>query len=202
MSEKGILEILRGFYSNRWKAIQEFFSKWKGTIKDSTIFLISVFVLAIISIYFSVALNAEALKALVQAEATFFGFFGVLLVYVLKQYDDKLQDWKETADELTPSESMETIPSLSATQGEQIINIINEIRENKMDFVNTGIAIGVLITFSMLMSVWLIGSFESTLNLNSSLAGVILTLGYLAIGLFLIAIYEFLQLFRKMAKEV
>ena len=202
MSETRILEILRSFYSNRWKASQEFFSKWKGTIKDWIIFLILVFVLAMISISFSVVLNAEALKTLVQAEATFFGFFGVLLVYVLKQYDDKLQDWKETADELTPSESMETIPSLSATQGEQIINIINEIRENKMDFVNTGIAIGVLITFSMLMSVWLIGSFESTLNLNSSLAGVILTLGYLAIGLFLIAIYEFLQLFRKMAKEV
>ena len=134
--------------------------------------------------------------------STFFGFFGVLLVYVLKQYDDKLQDWKETADKLTPSESMEAIPSLSTTQGEQIINIINEIREDKMDFVNSGITIGVIITFSMLMSVWLIGSFESTLNLNSSLAGVILTLGYLAIGLFLIAIYTFLQLFRKMAKEI
>ena len=202
MSEKGVLEILRGFYSNRWRAIQGFFSKWKGTIKDWIIFLILVFGLAMISISFSVALNAEALKTLVQAEATFFGFFGVLLVYVLKQYDDKLQDWKETADELTPSESMETIPSLSATQGEQIINIINEIRENKIAFVNTGITIGVVITFSMLMSVWLIGSFESTLNLNSSLAGVILTLGYLAIGLFLIAIYTFLQLFRKMAKEI
>ncbi len=202
MSEKGILKILRGFYCNRWKAIQEFFSKWKGTIKDWIIFLILVFGLAIISISFSVVLNAEALKTLVQAEATFFGFFGVLLVYVLKQYDDKLQDWKETADKLTPSESMEAIPLLSTTQGEQIINIINEIRENKMAFVNTGITIGAVITFSMLMSVWLIGSFESTLNLNSSLTGVILTLGYLAIGLFLIAIYMFLQLFRKMAKEI
>ena len=202
MSEKGILEILRGFYSNGWKAIQEFFSKWKGTLKDWIIFLILVFGLAMISISFSVVLNAEALKTLVQAEATFFGFFGVLLIYVLKQYDDKLQDWKETADKLTPSETIEAIPSLSTTQGEQIIKIINEIRENKMNFVNSGITIGVLITFSMLMSVWLIGSFESTLNLNSSLAGVILTLGYLAIGLFLIAIYMFLQLFRKMAKEI
>jgi len=71
-----------------------------------------------------------------------------------------------------------------------------------MAFVNTGITIGAVITFSMLMSVWLIGSFESTLNINSSLTGVILTLGYLAIGLFLIAIYMFLQLFRKMAKEI
>ena len=202
MSEKGILEILRGFYSDRWIAIQEFFSKWKGTIKDWIIFLILVFGLAMISISFNVVLNAEALKTLVQAEVTFFGFFGVLLVYVLKQYDDKLQDWKETADKLTPSESMETIPSLSTTQGEQIINIINDIRANKMTFVNTGITIGAVITFSMLMSVWLIGSFESTLNLNSSLTGVILTLGYLAIGLFLIAIYMFLQLFRKMAKEI
>jgi hypothetical protein len=202
MSEKGILEILRGFYSNIWGTIQEFFSKWKGSIKDWVIFLILVFGLAMISISFSVVLNAEALKTLVQAEATFFGFFGVLLVYVLKQYDDKLQDWKETSDKLTPSESMETIPSLSTTQGEQIINIINEIRDNKMAFVNTGITIGAVITFSMLMSVWLIGSFESTLNLSSSLTGVILTLGYLAIGLFLIAIYMFLQLFRKMAKEI
>jgi hypothetical protein len=202
MSEKGILEILRGFYSDRWIAIQEFFSKWKGTIKDWIIFLILVFGLAMISISFNVVLNAEALKTLVQAEVTFFGFFGVLLVYVLKQYDDKLQDWKETADKLTPSESIEAIPLLSTTQGEQIINIINEIRENKMAFVNTGITIGAVITFSMLMSVWLIGSFESTLNLNSSLTGVILTLGYLAIGLFLIAIYMFLQLFRKMAKEI
>jgi hypothetical protein len=199
MSEKGILEILRGFYRG---TIQEFFSKWKGSIKDWVIFLILVFGLAMISISFSVVLNAEALKTLVQAEATFFGFFGVLLVYVLKQYDDKLQDWKETSDKLTPSESMETIPSLSTTQGEQIINIINEIRDNKMAFVNTGITIGAVITFSMLMSVWLIGSFESTLNLSSSLTGVILTLGYLAIGLFLIAIYMFLQLFRKMAKEI
>jgi len=202
MREKGILEILRGFYGNRWRTIQEFYSKCKGNIKDWTILLILVFGLATISTSFSVVLNAEALKTLVQAEATFFGFFGVLLVYVLKQYDDNLQDWKETADKLTPSESMEAIPILSTTQGEQIINIINEIRENKMAFVNTGITIGAVITFSMLMSVWLIGSFESTLNINSSLTGVILTLGYLAIGLFLIAIYMFLQLFRKMAKEI
>ena len=124
------------------------------------------------------------------------------MVYTLKQYDDKLQDWKETADKLTPSESMEAIPALSTTQGEQIINIINEVRDNKMDFVDTGITIGVLITFSMLMSVWLIGSFEANLYLDNSLAGVILTLGYFAIALFLIAIYTFLQLFRKMAEEI
>ena len=121
---------------------------------------------------------------------------------MLKQYDDKLKDWKETADELTLSESIEAIPQLSTTQGEQIINIINEIRENKRVFVDTGITIGVIITFSMLMSVWLIGSFEPTLNLYNSLAGVILTLAYLAIGLFLVVIYEFLQLFRKMAEEI
>lgn len=202
MSENRILEILRGFYGNRWKVIQEFFSKWKGTIRDWIIFLILIFGLAIISLSFSLVLTAESLKTLVQAEATFFGFFGVLLVYVLKQYDDKLQDWKETADKITPSESMETISSSSTTQGEQIIKIINEIRENKMDFVNSGITIGALVTFSMLLSVWLIGSFESTLNINSSLASVVLTLGYLAIGLFLIAIFTFLQLFRKMAKEI
>lgn len=202
MSDNRILEILRGFYGNRWKVIQEFFSKWKGTIRDWIIFLILIFGLAIISLSFSLVLTAESLKTLVQAEATFFGFFGVLLVYVLKQYDDKLQDWKETADKITPSESMETISSSSTTQGEQIIKIINEIRENKMDFVNSGITIGALVTFSMLLSVWLIGSFESTLNINSSLASVVLTLGYLAIGLFLIAIFTFLQLFRKMAKEI
>jgi len=202
MSENRILEILRGFYGNRWKVIQEFFSKWKGTIRDWIIFLILIFGLAIISLSFSLVLTAESLKTLVQAEATFFGFFGVLLVYVLKQYDDKLQDWKETADKITPSESMETISSSSTTQGEQIIKIINEIRENKMDFVNSGITIGALVTFSMLLSVWLIGSFESTLNIYSSLASVVLTLGYLAIGLFLIAIFTFLQLFRKMAKEI
>lgn len=202
MSENRILEILRGFYGNRLKVIQEFFSKWKGTIRDWIIFLILIFGLAIISLSFSLVLTAESLKTLVQAEATFFGFFGVLLVYVLKQYDDKLQDWKETADKITPSESMETISSSSTTQGEQIIKIINEIRENKMDFVNSGITIGALVTFSMLLSVWLIGSFESTLNINSSLASVVLTLGYLAIGLFLIAIFTFLQLFRKMAKEI
>ena len=202
MSENRILEILRGFYGNRWKVIHEFFSKWKRTIRDWIIFLILIFGLAIISLSFSLVLTAESLKTLVQAEATFFGFFGVLLVYVLKQYDDKLQDWKETADKITPSESMETISSSSTTQGEQIIKIINEIRENKMDFVNSGITIGALVTFSMLLSVWLIGSFESTLNINSSLASVVLTLGYLAIGLFLIAIFTFLQLFRKMAKEI
>ena len=202
MSENRILEILRGFYGNRWKVIQEFFSKWKGTIRDWIIFLILIFGLANISLSFSLVLNAESLKTFVQAEATFFGFFGVLLVYILKQYDDKLQDWKETADKITPSESMETISSSSTTQGEQIIKIINEIRENKMDFVNSGITIGALVTFSMLLSVWLIGSFESTLNINSSLASVVPTLGYLAIGLFLIAIFTFLQLFRKMAKEI
>lgn len=202
MSKKRTLERIEDFFCNRWKAIQGFFLKWKGTFKDWVIFLTLIFILALISISFSVVLSAEALKTLVQAEATFFGFFGVIFVYVLKQYDDKLKDWKETADELTPSESIEAIPQLSTTQGEQIINIINEIRENKRVFVNTGITIGVLITFSMLMSVWLIGSFEPTLNLYNSLAGVILTLAYLAIGLFLVAIYEFLQLFRKMAEEI
>lgn len=202
MSEKGILEILRSFCNNKWKAIQGFFSKRKGLIKDWIIFVILVFALATISIYFGIILTAEALKTLVQAEATFFGFFGVIFLYALKQYDDKLKDWKETADKLTPSESMELIPELYTTQGEQIINIINEVRENKRDFVDTGISIGVLITFSMLMSVWLIGSFETNLHLDNSLAGVILTFGYLAIALFLLAIYTFLQLFRKMAEEI
>ena len=202
MSERGILEILKCFCNNKWRAIQEFFSKRKGIIKDWIIFVILVFVLSTISIYFGVILNAEALKTLVQAEATFFGFFGVIFIYALKQYDDKLKDWKETADKLTPHESMESIPELSITQGEQIINIINENRENKLDFVDTGITIGVLITFSMLLSIWLIGSFETTLNLNNSLGAVILTLGYLAIALFLLAIYAFLQLFRKMGEEV
>jgi hypothetical protein len=122
---------------------------------------------------------------------------------VLKQYDDKLKDWKDTADKLTPSESMEAVPELSTTQGEQIIKIINENKENKRNFVDTGIAIGVLITFSMLMSIWLIGSYETTnLNMNNALVGVVLTFGYLAISLFLLAIYVFLKLFRKMGEEI
>lgn len=201
MSEKRIREILRAFY-NKLKAIQGFFSKWKGTIKGLIFFVVLVAVIAIISIYFSIVLTAEALKTLVQAEATFFGFFGVIFVYVLKQYDDKLEDWKETANNLTPCESTEAISELSTTEGEQIINIINEVRENKKDFVDTSIAIGTFITISMLMSIWLIGSFEiPNAYLNNPLVGVFLSFGYFAIALFLLAIYVFLQQFRKMGEE-
>ena len=74
MSKKRILERIEDFFCKRWKAIQGFFLTWKGTFKDWIIFLTLIFVLALISISFGVVLSAEAMKTLVQAEATFLVF--------------------------------------------------------------------------------------------------------------------------------
>ena len=202
MTEKNAITIIRVFLNNMWLVIDSLFKEMKQNIKETSIAFILLVGTIIVSYLFSIVVNSEALKTLVQAEATFFGFFGILFVYALKQYDDEFKELRKSAFELNPSESNQKLDS-----GDNIVQnlegMINEIREKKRTLVKAATDIGVAIIGSMLISVWLIGSVDSISSTGGNwlIIGTIRFLSYFTIALFLVAIYKFLDLLNKMAEE-
>lgn len=71
-------------------------------MKESAKGLVFILVLTYLTVGYSIIiLNKEALKSLIQAEATILGFFGIIVVYILKSLDDKQDRWDKTWFDLT-----------------------------------------------------------------------------------------------------
>lgn len=69
-----------------------------------SIAIISLAIASVISVWsipfgFITVLSADALKTLIEAEATILGFFGLLVVYALTSYDNRIDKLEERIDE-------------------------------------------------------------------------------------------------------
>jgi hypothetical protein len=74
--------------------------------------LSSTFFLFSIPFGFFIILSTDALKSLIEAEATILGFFGLIAVYLLSSYDnriDKLEERKSTAAFDTSKENLSSL---------------------------------------------------------------------------------------------
>ena len=61
------------------------------TKSDAIFALITVFILSLVSVFYIwVLTNVDALKALIEAEATTLGFFGLIAVYWLTSMDSRI----------------------------------------------------------------------------------------------------------------
>lgn len=209
MSENKNTQKIREYFVNLKNQIvkyKQYLVKHKKDFRDvSVVFLISSFLL-ISSLFFSYALNVEALKALVQAEATFFGFFGIMLVYTLKHYDEELVKLKEKSDAISISgEDKTKLPFTRQPKGEFFRDYISEIQDKKKELVKSGINIGMFLLGSMLISVWLIGSIEPYLSESITSEITIKTIRFFSLFtpfLFLMSIYVFFDVLNTIAREI
>lgn len=182
----------RSFFANQWKNIKIYWSNKKRNFKGKVFFVCASLITAIISFFYSGVLNNEALQTLVQAEATLFGFFGIFFIYAVKQYDDEL---KETEREGVPK-------GYPLTKSD----VIKGIKMRKKDLFDSARYIGICLTASMLLSVWLIGASEvigNSINFFNIIEfDIIGFFSYMTLTLFLISILIFITLMKNLAKDI
>jgi hypothetical protein len=154
-----------------------------------------VFLLTWIMIAYSVVLiNKDALKALIEAEATILGFFGLVIVYMLNSLDtriDRLEqqrfDWdkeqhdKEASDTKTKRDS---------------------VRNLKKYVIKRAAIIGTLLTFSLLISIWLLGIVDIVIEVQvKGIIGNIYALtGGTMVLMFFLSLWFLFSMFKDIAK--
>lgn len=201
-------------------------SKWYFLpVSDSDVIfaVITITILALVSVsYVWVLINLDALKALVEAEATILGFFGIVAVYWLTSIDsriDRLEQEKHDyeirkrqaeANLQNPRKTDTVFASEISSLKDVVTNLENRIENNqtlKKGVTDEASIIGILLVISLVASIGLIG-FQSTYadvlkNLNFDNLFVRLSFVALAIPmmLFLESIWFIFSLLRRMSRK-
>lgn len=101
----------------------------------------------------------EVLKALIEAEATLLGFFGIIAVYVLTSYDGRLDRFEEKLFKLATEET--NVPKIPLRVGmQQIRQALSSIERKKKDFARLSAIIGASLVLSIILSVLALGTIE------------------------------------------
>lgn len=70
------------------------------TRSEAIVSIILIVILSMTSVFFVfVVINQDALKAMIEAEATILGFFGLVIVYLLNSIDTRIERIAQTKDE-------------------------------------------------------------------------------------------------------
>ena len=152
---------------------------WKQILKDILYLTIPPTIFMVISIFFGVATvlaKSDVIKSLIQAEATILGFLGLVIVYVLKSFDDKEDRYMQMLFDLQmKGKDAETILlsgeelRLVATKRDKGVKIRRESRggflqslidrtnKQKKATVRFTRTIGAYLISSILLSIWILG---------------------------------------------
>jgi hypothetical protein len=183
--------------------------KWyeaKVSTSEAVVAVIIVFALSIISTFFIfVVTNPEALKVLIEAEATLLGFFGLIIVYMLTSIDSRIERIVGTRDDCKIRMVQADIgsrPNSVERWNKEIEQFEKRIDGNlrlKRRVVNQSTTIGLMMIISLIASVALLSfrnQFPESFNVVNSFQLLGLACG-LPEMLFFESIWFTLKLFRE-----
>ena len=167
--------------------------------------MIVVFFLTVVAAFYSIVLlSKDALKALIEAEATIFGFFGVITFYMLKVYDDKIERYQRKQSELENT-GKSSEPYANAPKIHLVSLVIDEIRENKKRTVRYTSRIATVLFISIVLSVWLLGFMDFVLTPQAGISSPIgifaALLSGVTISIFFLGAWFLFGLFKSIAEE-
>lgn len=163
------------------------------------------------SLYVLVLASADALKSLVEAEATIIGFFGIIAVYSLTSLDsriDRLEQEKHEyeipkkfAEAYYPAEEIHRL-------GFEVANLenrIEKIQDEKQKVANQSSVIGVLLVISLIANIGLLGFqssyFEALIKLTYPFAQIVAICGGIPLMMFFESVWFIFLLLRRMGKK-
>jgi len=175
-------------------------SRLKLWMKENWLFfLVFVFVMVFVMVfgeisrfYSSVAMaNPEMLKALVEAEATIIGFFGLIFIYALTSLDSRLDRLEEELFSLTTNKQLEIPKELSQAETSKISLTISSIQTSKKKLVNDALRNGLLLVVSLLLLTLALGTGQTGLGQMACDLGV---------GFFFLGIATIFWMLRELSK--
>ena len=155
----------------------------------------AVLLLTFASVFYSIIIiNKDALKALVEAEATILGFFGLIVVYILKSFDDREDRCMQQRLDITLHSRQIVLHDLD--------ELVIRIRKQRIRTIRYASVIGILLVFSMLLSIFTLGIMDIVLEVGFTnlFSQIIILLGLIGVFTFLFSIVELFRMFRDMAK--
>jgi len=152
---------------------------WKQLVKDVLFISIPPAILMSISIFFGVATilsKSDVMKSLIEAEATILGFFGLMIVYILKSLDDKEDRYvqmlfdlqmkgKDAQTILLSGEDLELVATerdkgiviRGESRGGFLQKLIDRTNKQKKAIIRYTRTIGAYLVSSLLLSIWILG---------------------------------------------
>ena len=122
-------------------------------------------ILGIIFLYGLVAtIEVEMLKAMIQAEATILGFYGLIVVYALTSLDDRIDTLEEQIFEVEEKyldlpDNPESIRNIGKTKIAKRNERLNKIKKTRGKTVFSALYVGILLIGSLLASILGLGFF-------------------------------------------
>lgn len=194
------------------KSMSKIRSQIKQEIKENLkqiilgIFLssIAVIILPASVFYGAIAVTAKEtmLKALIEAEATILGFFGLIVVYALTSFDnrtDKLESWlfdlTEKGRHTEVPEIQEYFKSIGVaevvmTKGQILIGELHDIQRKRRKTIRSASIVGIYLVLSLLLSIFALGMPNVVFEAYSCITSV---------GLFFSAIVFLFLMFHDLA---
>lgn len=171
---------------------------WKAT-SIALIGILMIVSLTLTTVFYDVVIiNQEALKVLVQAEATILGFFGLIIVYILKAFDERQEWWESLWYEVQDKgKGKKTVEVTGKSNDEFFSGFINALVKKRQSTVRFGSIIATLLVFSLLLSVFLLGITSTVIvGVNVLLDRCVSTLGGFAVYCLFLATVYLVELFK------
>jgi len=192
---------------------KDWLSRSKGCF-EPIIGAIIVFILSLAVVPFSAVIaNGDALKALIQADATILGFFGIIVTYILKSLDDKESRWEEIWLQLTEEGKQTQVDSEVAkltqylkkkpmSKGEMCMLMVESIEKRRKTTIRFSKAIGTLLVISLLISIWLLSMIGLALETGIMWIFSLVSLtGGIAILLLFLGVWFLFSLFKDIGQS-
>jgi hypothetical protein len=136
--------------------------------------------LVYIEFFYSILIiNEKGLTALIEAETTLLGFFGLIIAYLLTSLDTK-------------SDKLDEVRAKENPTSNQHRNDLNPYKGLKKKVIKYSIAIGAMLTLSLFLSVGLLGvvttnasTIQEPLTLQLRIAGTLM-ITFIAVSVFLL----------------
>jgi len=188
-------------------------TKWKGFLKDVLILTVPPFVFGYVAILFGVVAvlaKETVMKSLIEAEATILGFYGLIVVYVLKSLDDKEDRYVQMYFDLQMRNrqneptlvqarelGVENVDKPDITiwikdaKGSFLHGFIEQTNKQKKAIVRFTRTIGAYLFSSILLSIWILGMPDLVV------AGL---LAIIAVYLFIVGVVSIFLMFGDIGK--
>jgi len=176
---------------------------WK-TVTELIGGLIAGYLLTFGATVFSLSiLDEDAIQALIEAEATILGFFGIIFVYILKSLDDRetwcLDRWYDLSE---TGEHRDEPIGIPVTKGRIMRERYERIQKQRKDALRFAKRIIIFLIASLLFSIFWLGTMELAFqNLTNVLGSAIIFVGVLGIYLLFLAIVELYRMFKQMGTK-
>jgi len=129
-------------------------SRWKSYALLTTLVIGIIIVLQISQFFGAIAATKESMiNALIQAEATILGFFGLIVIYALTSFDNRTDRLEEQLFKLTTEEHLNVKKEMLEREILRLKSYLSIIRTNKKDLVNNTLANGILLVSSLVLSI-------------------------------------------------